>query len=84
MLTEDYLQNVAKRTMLPLDELKMHVDHLRLTAERHKAKQRGEGTKKTATTKKAKKKKGKSSCKWFIKGLHLRTLHQRLKHVVLF
>ena len=32
-LTEEHLLDVAKRTMLPLDELKMHVDHLRLTAE---------------------------------------------------
>ena len=79
VLTEEHLLNVAKRTMLPLDELKMHVAHLRLTAERRKegakkaaitkkakAKQHGEGTKKSAPakkTKKVEKKKGKSSCK---------------------
>ena len=51
-LTEEHLLDVAKRTMLPLDELKMHVDHLRLTAERRK-----EGAKKAAITKKAKVKK---------------------------
>lgn len=35
-LSEEKILDVAKKTLLPLEELKMHVDHLRLTAERGK------------------------------------------------
>ena len=48
-LSEEKILDVAKKTLLPLEELKMHVDHLRLTAERRK-----EGARKAATTRKTK------------------------------
>lgn len=52
-LSDGHIQQVAKRTLLSVDELNMHVDHLRLTTQRRK-----EGAKKAACTK-AKKKSGK-------------------------
>ena len=52
-LSDSHMQEVAKRTQLSVEELNMHVEHLRLMAQRRK-----EGAKKAACTK-AKKKSGK-------------------------
>jgi len=43
-LSEGKILEVTKKTLLPLEELKMHVDHLRLTGERRK-----EGARKAAS-----------------------------------
>ena len=36
VLSDSHLQEVAKRTLLSVEELNMHVDHLRLMAQRRK------------------------------------------------
>ena len=36
VLSDSHLQQVAKRTLLSVEELNMHVDHLRLMAQRRK------------------------------------------------
>lgn len=48
-LADEDLEGVAKKTLLSLEELQMHVEHLRSTAER-----RREGAKKAAVTRKSK------------------------------
>ena len=53
VLSDSHLQEVAKRTLLSVEELNMHVDQVRLMAQRQK-----EGAKKAACTK-AKEKSGK-------------------------
>lgn len=53
VLSDSHVQEVAKRTQLSVEELNMHVDNLRLMAQRRK-----EGAEKEACTK-AKKKSGK-------------------------
>ena len=50
VLSDSHLQEVAKRTLLSVEELNMHLDHLRLMAQRRK-----EGAKKAACTKAKKK-----------------------------
>lgn len=49
-LSDSHMQEVAKRTQLSVEELNMHVEHLRLMAQRRK-----EGAKKAACTKAKKK-----------------------------
>ena len=53
VLSDSHLQEVAKRTLLSVEELNMHVDQVRLMTQRRK-----EGAKKAACTK-AKGKSGK-------------------------
>ena len=53
-VTDKQLEDVARRSLLSIEELKMHVEHLALTAKRRK-----EGAKKAASTR-AKKRNGKS------------------------
>ena len=48
-VSESKLEDVARKTLLSIKELQMHVEHLRLTAERRK-----EGVKKAALTGKKK------------------------------
>ena len=51
-LSESHLLEVAKMTLLSVEELKMHIDHLRMTVKRRK-----EGARKAALTRKANDKK---------------------------
>ena len=48
-VSDNELEEVARKTLLSVEELKMHVEHLRITAERRK-----EGAKKAALTRKSK------------------------------
>ena len=65
-VSESKLEDVARKTLLSMEELQMHVEHLRLTAERRKegAKKAAKKRKKkstTTTTRKGKKKKAESN-----------------------
>ncbi len=48
-VSDNELEEVARKTLLSVEELKMHVEHLRITAKRRK-----EGAKKAALTRKSK------------------------------